>query len=300
MPGVHRSGSHAAKHANHTMLTFLFWNSKSAPTEIIGELVAEHGADVLMLVETKHDDAAILSAIQRIDGTSFSRDASPARVALYTRFSTRNAVTLELDMPKMSMRSIRTQQESLLLVVAHLLSKTNASDDEQSSLIPTYAREISRIETKIGHQRTVLVGDLNMDPFEKGIVQATGFHAIPSHRIAVERGKRGSKGGREVEGLYYPYFYNPMWNCFGDERNGPPGTYFRDKGGPIAYFWHMYDQVLIRPSLVPRFRHQDLKILTRTRTKSLLNGKNQPDVDNASDHLPILFRLELDPIGVSR
>lgn len=199
----------------------------------------------------------------------------------------------------MAMRRIRTQQGDVLLVIAHLRSKFSTSEAGQAALVPTYAHEIGRIEDKIGDKKTILVGDLNMAPFEPGVVGMTGFHAIPNHRIATERGRRGHKGEREVEGRYFPFFYNPMWNFFGDERNGPGGTFFRDKSDPISYFWHIFDQVLIRPALVPQFKHKDLKILTRTRSTSLLAIDGKPDNENASGHLPILFRLDLDPIGVA-
>jgi hypothetical protein len=131
------------------------------------------------------------------------------------------------------------------------------------------------------------------------MVQATGFHAIPSHRIATERGTKNHKGERRVEGKYYPFFYNPMWNCFGDERGGPPGTFFRDKANVISHFWHIYDQVLVRPALVQHFVHKDLKILSRCGATPLVNSDGVPDSDNASDHLPILFRLDLDSPGAT-
>jgi len=108
---------------------------------------------------------------------------------------------------------------------------------------------------------------------------------------------KNAKG--KVDGRYHPYFYNPMWNCFGDERGGPPGTFYRDKADPIAHFWHIYDQVLLRPLLVPRFVHKDLKILTQCGDVPLLNADGEPDKESASDHLPILFRLDLSSPGAT-
>jgi hypothetical protein len=199
----------------------------------------------------------------------------------------------------MSIRRIPSAPEDILLVAVHLLSKDRTSDPEQAALTPGYAYQIRRIEDKLGHRRTVLVGDLNMNPFDHGVVQATGLHAIPSHRVATERGPQNHKGEQQVDGRYYPFFYNPMWNCFGDERGGPAGTFFRDKGNTISYFWHMYDQVLVRPSLVPRFVHKDLKILSTCGAVRLVNDRGEPGSDNVSDHLPILFRLDLASPGAT-
>lgn len=146
------------------MMTFLFWNSKHARGELVGKLVAEHRADVLVLTESSVDPDVVVDEIEKADGARFAVD---------------------------------------------------------------------------------------------------------------------------------------MWNCFGDERGGPPGTFFRDKGDMTTYFWHLYDQVLLRPSLVKRFLHKDLAILSQCGATSLLNESGEPDSDHASDHLPILFRLDLDAPGAT-
>lgn len=279
------------------MMTFLFWNSKNANARLIGQLVAEHSADVLVLAESSVDPSFVLDEIEKADGARFSVDPQRENVAIFTRFPG-SKLGHEYEERHLSIRRIPSTPTDILLVAVHLLSKTGGiSGPEQTALVPGYACEITRIEKKVGHKRTLLVGDLNMSPFDDGMVQATGFHAIPSHRIATERGKKNHKGERMVDGKYYPFFYNPMWNCFGDERNGPPGTFFRDKANIISHFWYMYDQVLLRPALVERFVHKDLKILTCCGTTSLVNGDGEPDQDNASDHLPILFRLDLNSPG---
>lgn len=278
------------------MMTFLFWNSKHARGETIAALVAEHEVDVLMLAESGVDEAALLRRIRAVDGGRFSVDSLRGDVAIYTRFEGR-CMLPEYDERRMSIRRILTSPEEILLVAVHLRSKDRASDADQAALAPGYANEIQRIENKRGHRRTLLVGDLNMNPFDHGVVQASGFHAVPSHRIATGRGRADQRGARTLDGRDYPFFYNPMWNCFGDERGGPPGTYYRDKGDPVAYFWHIYDQVLVRPSLVGRFQHADLQVLTKCGATSLLNARGEPDHESASDHLPIRFRLDLDPPG---
>lgn len=281
------------------MMTFLFWNSKHAKGQLIGQLVAEHRADVLVLTESSVDTSVVLDEIEKAYGARFAVDPQHENVAIFTRFRG-SALGHQYEESHLSIRRISSTPTDILLVAVHLISKTGGiSGAEQAALVPGYAYEIRRIEEKIGHKRTLLVGDLNMNPFDDGMIQATGFHAIPSHRIATERGKKNHKGEHMVDGKYYPFFYNPMWNCFGDERNGPPGTFFRDKANIISHFWHMYDQVLVRPALVERFVHKDLKILSHCGTTPLVNGDGEPDRDNASDHLPILFRLDLDSPGAT-
>jgi hypothetical protein len=139
------------------------------------------------------------------------------------------------------------------------------------------------VEKEIGHSRTILVGDLNMNPFDRGLAGTIGLQAVMSQEVA--------KGeNREINEEKYPYFYNPMWSLFGDLTPGPPGTYYYDKRERyLRYYWHMFDQVLIRPSLLDRFSSGDLKILTSIGNLSLMSPTNgRPSL---SDHLPIFFKL---------
>jgi hypothetical protein len=55
----------------------------------------------------------------------------------------------------------------------------------------------------------------------------------------------------------------------------------------------MFDQVLVRPELMDRFPNHELKILTAVGEKSLVSPSGVPDRKGASDHLPVLFKLDL-------
>jgi len=88
------------------------------------------------------------------------------------------------------------------------------------------ALRVREAENQVGHERTLVAGDFNLDPFNTGIVGALGFNAVV-HRDTAGRGSRTIRGER------YPFFYNPMWNHFGDER-ATAGTYYYDKGYQVA------------------------------------------------------------------
>jgi hypothetical protein len=145
--------------------------------------------------------------------------------------------------------------------------------------------KIREAEGALGTSRTVLVGDLNMNPFEKGVISASGLHAVMTRAIA-------RKEGRTVDGELYPFFYNPMWSRFGDSTEGPPGTYYRQGSSLTEYFWHTFDQVLIRPALLDRFDEKSLRVLTECGERRFLRQSGIPDHSRVSDHLPLLFTLK--------
>jgi lipoyl(octanoyl) transferase len=61
-----------------------------------------------------------------------------------------------------------------------------------------------------------------------------------------------------------------MWGYFGDALDGPPGTYYDSRSEPVTYFWNIFEQVLIRPTLLDAFVPASLKILDSDGDETLL------------------------------
>jgi hypothetical protein len=177
-------------------------------------------------------------------------------------------------------------QHDILLVSAHLPSKLHFSDDSQILEAVALSRAIRDVEKRIGHSRTVLTGDLNMNPFEVGIVGTQGLHSVMTRGLA-------SRGRRMVQRKEYPYFYNPMWGHFGDRTETPAGTYYQERPEGVCYFWNLFDQVMIRPELLPVWDANSPEILTGDGIDSFLTSRGTPARNRFSDHLPLLFRLNL-------
>ncbi|MDM8518585.1 hypothetical protein QUF64_00955 [Anaerolineales bacterium HSG6] len=267
------------------MLTFLFWNvnNKSLQENIV-RLVQNHRVDVLMLAE--YDDTIpignILSMLNRGQESLYHYvpNNSCKRVHLITRFNDSMMPSVYEDTRSVYRHLTLPGLPEILLVVSHLPSKLYHNDSDQISSSIHFAQKIRQTETQIGHTRTLLVGDLNMNPFEYGITSVSGLNATMSRRKAM-------KAERKSNGVQYPYFYNPMWNLFGDVTPGPPGTYHYNSG---ANSWHIFDQMMLRPALLNHFNSHHIQILETDGEESLLSTQGLP---KQSDHLPILFALEL-------
>lgn len=270
------------------MTTFLFWNINQKPLEnIIKALVDEHQVDVLILAECNISPAVMLQALNPEPPVQFHfTDSLCNKIVIYTRCA-QNAFKLVEETSRLTIRQLRiTSKLDILLAATHLPSKQDWSDESQILLCAELIRLIEESEERVGHKRTVLVGDFNMNPFEAGVVAASGLHAVMTKDIA-------EKKNRTVQGKQYNYFYNPMWGHFGDATEGPAGTYYYRRAELRVLFWNMYDQVLIRPDLLSHFQSEKLKILSGYRSQSFLSTKGIPDRAVASDHLPLLFKLNL-------
>ena len=125
-----------------------------------------------------------------------------------------------------------------------------------------------------------------MNPFEKGMVGALGLHGMMSRKIA-------ERESRTVAKRRCKFFYNPMWSLYGDATRGPPGTYYYHRSKPIEYFWNIFDQVLLRPELLDRMDDSDIIIIDSDGENSFLTKNGIPNRNTVSDHLPILFKLNL-------
>jgi len=270
------------------MTNFLFWNiGRQHITKIVVSLAHQYDVDVLILAESNLSVYSLEAALNENQKTLYFPDTGYSdQLQIYTRFIGSFFKPLR-DSRGIAIRHlIPPVGKDIIITSVHLSSKLYHRECDQTYSCVRLIKDIEEEEKKVGHTRTIILGDLNMNPFESGIVSADGLHAISDSRIV-------KKGHRNVRGKQRRYFYNPMWNFFGDMRFDPPGTYFYDSGDYVNYYWHMFDQILIRPDLLDFFQTDSLKIITEINGISLLLDSGRPDKRKSSDHLPILFSLNL-------
>jgi len=269
-------------------VSFLFWNINKRPvSHLISSIVRENDIDILMLAECEIPVASLLTELNSGTSPQFSLPTNPStQFTILVRLPAESLLPVR-DFSGMAIRLLKPPIGiEVSLVVLHLRSKLFSTENEQALFCTRLIRYIEEAEHDAGHSRTVVVGDLNMNPFEAGMIGAEGFHAVMDRRTA-------AKGTRLVQGVRRSFFYNPMWSHLGDASPGPPGTYYYYGSGQISYFWNMFDQILIRPELLGRLDHDDLKIVSTIGSVSLLSTNQIPDHRVGSDHLPILFRMNL-------
>lgn len=171
----------------------------------------------------------------------------------------------------------------LTLCLAHLQSKLHAEAFDQLHFASYFKMSIEEGEEQFSHSNTIVMGDLNMNPFDPGMVSANGLNAVSCLKVA-------SRISRSIDDRDHQFFYNPCWNLLGD-FNQPAGTFFHSSPGTQSHYWHTLDQVLLRPAIAERLIQTSLKIVTSAGGSTLTCGKGRP---KASDHLPVSFSLDLD------
>lgn len=155
------------------MMSFLFWNvMKNDLRELLARAVVERDVDVLMVAESGASDGDVVSVLKRFTGRDYAALSIEAdKVRLFTRLNVTQWRRRQTDAlsARMAIWSVAVgKPPGILLAAAHFISKNYSSPGEQALLAAELAKEITRVEETVGHERTVVVGDLNMDPFEEG------------------------------------------------------------------------------------------------------------------------------------
>ncbi len=267
------------------MPKFLFWNLNRRELHgFVARLARQEEVDVLILAECPTKSARMLEELNAHSSDYQYSPGNCGHLLFFTRFNS-DFLTPLFESHRISIRRLALpDHESILVAAAHLPAKMNFS--ESSLLVESVhlAQAIDEVENREGHQRTILLGDLNMNPFESGMVIAGGLHAVMSRRIA-------ARNTRTVQRQKYKFFYNPMWNHLGDKGDAC-GTHYFENSEHLCYYWNLFDQVLIRPDLLEGFAPENVRIPTSIGKDSLLQEDGEPDKEMASDHLPVMLELK--------
>jgi exonuclease III len=272
-------------------LNFLFWNTNRKPLiKEIANIAKHHNIDVILLAEYNLNDVELLlelnseSTDYHLPNQIFKKD----KFKVFTKFKSDFIVPIRDDAEnrytcfKLKLPVI----EEFLVFVIHLPDKRNTQPDSIRSYAGRMARKIKEIELAQNLNKTIVVGDFNMNPSDVGMIDAESFHAIMDSEIV-------KKESRIVSKKEYDYFYNPMWSLHGDVGNNVSGSYFYKNAELVNYHWNVFDQVLLRPSLIDSFEKNSLRFVDFDGEKSLLTNKGVPN-KKYSDHLPLLFTLNFE------
>lgn len=266
---------------------FLFWNIKNNNiSNVLIELIEEFDLDIIALAEI--DPAGRTIILNQINAISAKNQyveiQTVSILCFFQKISFHN--TKEIFTPvtnRYSFLNFSNGTEDFLFAYAHMPSKMYKSISDQLNDQGELARNIIDFEKRLNIKNTLICGDLNINPFEDGLINAQGINSVRCTKVAYRGLKRS--------GIKIDYFYNPSWKLLVNENGEAAGTYYYQNGDFIHY-WNVYDQVLMRPNLISKFNYSSFKAIEKTKSFSLLSQKKRPDPD-FSDHLPIVFEFNI-------
>lgn len=163
-----------------------------------------------------------------------------------------------------------------------------------SNQAQTIRTNIETFERTFSTPDTVIVGDLNMDPYCPSMVDLFGLNAAMCRLVAKNQHRYylGDDGRESIR-----MFYNPTWQLLGDRSSAnQPGSYYNSGDRTDATYWHAIDQALVRPGLVEAIVPGTPRYITKAGARALFKIlKEETDVlgPAQSDHLPIMIQLDI-------
>ena len=248
--------------------------------------------DLFSVLLKEHEiDIAVLTEVGSEMRTLIEDDDSLALVQDYVFPDSKVQIVTRRDQVKVEPRESKSNRygafvckgpnfQSFILVGVHLASPCRTDIDSRRERAQEFAGWVDQLEESEKSDRTIVIGDFNLNPFDRGLFGRRSLNALPCQR-EVKRNAESKKSRRP--------FYNPTWNLLGDQTPGPPGTHYYSSEG---LRWNTYDQVLLRASLMSGLTQ--LKVLEQVAGRSLCTRAGLPNGEKLSDHLPLVFTLNME------
>jgi exonuclease III len=300
---------------NEPRTNFLFWNIQKKPiTQNLVRLAESHDIHILMLAETafKDTDTAVLeNALNdgpRPKGSkAFSAvgDSSTSKVQIFSRLKNQQWTRMTTHDYYDIWSVVTNAGELLYLAAVHFPSIQADQGDGQRKVAMELRVDLEALKAAesgaLSEIRIIVCGDFNANPFDPGICGIYGLNANLSREIVQRSG-----GSRILHKRRYSYLYNPMWRLFAgiegtsalhDQSPKIYGTYYNSGlSKSVDPFWYTLDQVMVSRSLLSSFRDAELRVATQDAEQggvSFVSPEGIPKSKVYSDHLPIIFRLQL-------
>ena len=277
-------------------MNFLFWNIRgrslanvdSQVLNALSALIQQESIDVIALAEYKEFSQQLDELLVAQNGYLRVRKMSSKREKVdvfYNQAKLNISITYHGESATaLQLTSIETGK-TINGFFCHLKSKLHANSADQIDSAFSYMEDVIEYEKSVANDNTFICGDFNMSPYEEGMVLRRAFHSIMDEKVVLKNPHRGTRTKK------WATFYNPMWGFAGDLGKGEvSGTYYYDGSKAKDYFWYIFDQVIIRPSILQYFDKSQLRIMTRIGEHNLLDEEGKINVDY-SDHLPICYTL---------
>jgi len=265
-------------------MKILFWNvhNNILINDILVQTILETNADIIGLAE--YNNTVLSDLIGKLNSHQTTYYLFPfmgcKRINIISKINPRFATPLHQRTYYTVWNFPYKNNEKVNIAFLHF-PICFLKEYDKIDIVDELREDIENCEKNMNCINSVIVGDYNMNPFEKQMYGGKGLNAIPISGIA----KKYSREIRQKERLF---FYNPTWNMIGDFTE-PPGSYYKYESSVECLFWNLFDQVCIRPSLIDSFNKNALRYITTINGISLLKN-NIPNTE-ISDHLPLYFEI---------
>lgn len=188
------------------------------------------------------------------------------------------------------------------LAAVHFHSKVGNSERQQMYKSREIVNLIEEFELKSETNDTIIVGDLNHNPYDENMNDCYFLQVVDS-RDQLTNYMDVELNGQKLE---KGYWYNPMWNLLGDydynnkAKIRPTGTYYRNRTDELR-IWNLLDGFIVRPSMMWLIDFSKTNIITTFNldagnkiclVNEFVSSLSESRINETiSDHLPVQITL---------
>ncbi len=261
-------------------MKLIYWNTKEiADFSSIFDILKDESPDIFFLSETKEE--IIVANSMELDKLNYEYFLNPG----CKRINILKKKPLKVNLGKQSSyyTSIKETHSKLTIISVHLPSQMYQSNDALKSFLRDFRNEI---DDEIGNsliENIIIMGDFNVNPFEKPMIDFDGFAASNTVNLRSEATHLTKK-----KSLYY----NPTWLLY--KNNHFPGTKYFKRPSGFSYDileHHFLDQVVLSYKMIKNIQNEKISVLEKTTNFSYFNAiTNNIEL---SDHLPLIYEFDL-------
>jgi len=259
-------------------MKLIYWNTKH--TDQINPFLSicrNESPDVLFVSETYVE--FIEENTKEFDSFGYSLIPNPGceRVIIIAKNN------LEIELGLQSKYYTNIYVNGIQIISVHFPSQMNHHLDALRNHLLNFR---TKINSEIGNSSEtpiLIIGDLNVNPYEAPMINFDGFMATNS-----PKGRTSIKNIDDRRETYY----NPTWQLYGD--NIFPGTkkFPRPSGSSFDIIeFHFLDQVLLSQKLKINLDKEQISVIKELREIQFFNTRyNRVEI---SDHLPLKYEFKL-------
>lgn len=261
-------------------MKIIFWNTKKhADFSTIEDILIDEFPDLLFLAE--FDQTIAISKTEELKKSGYEHFPNPgcSRIVIIKKCM----INLSISRQDHYFSSVKDVSTNINIISVHLPSQMHQSLEALKSKIRDFRNDIDNTFGNSTLKDIIIIGDFNISPFEKAMIDFDGFSASNSKNLRTHATHLGSK--KEL-------YYNPTWVLFGKKYF--PGTLYYRRPSRSSFDileHHILDQVLISYSLNKKITSENLEVLESTSNKTFFDYSSNSVY--LSDHLPIVYEFKM-------
>lgn len=259
-------------------MKFIYWNTKNfREIRAIIEICKEYSPDIIFLSETS--SIFIDENTDQLAEIGYQNFKNPGcdRIVILSK------VSINIDLGIQSHYYTNVKVLGIDVIAVHFPATMHHHMSALRNHLLNFRNLINVEIGKSSETAILIIGDLNVNPFEAPMINFDGFMATNSPNARESVTNLGDC--RET-------YYNPTWMLFADNRF--PGTMKFPRPSAVSFDileFHFLDQVLLSQNLKNMLDGEIIETIKETSSFAFYNSRNNR-VDY-SDHLPIVYEFKI-------